>query len=143
MRTYTTGSLPWLRAARADGAESGPFAALWARHCPPMRDVRTSKGVAGPELRGSLLKGDKPDALVPAPAVDQPLEHEQHLRAAADVRMQRHGEDGVVQFAVDPVKLVVPQSGVHRASSSRRCAIPTIWCGSSTRAAQGGDMHPG
>jgi hypothetical protein len=141
MRTYTTGSLPWLRAARADGAESGPFAALWARHCPPMRDVRTSKGVAGPELRGSLLKGDKPDALVPAPAVDQPLEHEQHLRAAADVRMQRHGEDGVVQFAVDPVKLVVPQSGVQG------FIVPPV-CHTDHMVRQlepscSGDMHPG
>ena len=48
------------------------------------------------------------DAVVLVDVLDDPLVHQQHLRAAAHVRVDRHREDGVVLLAVDPVELVAP-----------------------------------
>ena len=43
-----------------------------------------------------------------ADVVDQPFMHQQHLRPAGDIRVNGHGEDRVVELAVDPVELVTP-----------------------------------
>ena len=39
---------------------------------------------------------------------DQSLVHEEHLRSAADVGVNRHREHGVIVFPIDPVKLIAP-----------------------------------
>ena len=47
-------------------------------------------------------------ALVAVDVLDHPLEHQDHLRPAGDVRVDRHPEDRVVLLAVDVVELVAP-----------------------------------
>ena len=58
----------------------------------------------------------------PCVAVDifnQALVHEEHLRSAADIRVDGHREHGVVIFTIDPVELITPYlldvAGVHKA----------------------------
>ena len=60
------------------------------------------------EVVGDLVEGRPAHAVVPVDVLDDPLVHQQHLRAAAHVGMDRHREDGVVVLAVDPVELVAP-----------------------------------
>ncbi len=50
MRTFTAGSLPWLRAVRADGGESG---VVCHRHGTTVRDFRTAR--IGPRMQ--FLRG--------------------------------------------------------------------------------------
>ena len=60
--------------------------------------------------RGDLVERRPAHAVVPVDVLDQPLEHQQHLRPARDVRVDREREDGVVGLAVDPVELVAATS---------------------------------
>ena len=40
--------------------------------------------------------------------IEHSLEHQQHLRTAGHIRMDGHGEDGVIHFPVNPVELISP-----------------------------------
>ena len=50
--------------------------------------------------------------------------HQEHLRSATDVGVNRHGEHGVVELSVDPVELIAPHlfdvARVHKAMTIRR-----------------------
>src|SRR5215467_8653521 len=73
--------------------------------------------VLGSEVRGDFVHGLPADAVVTADVFREPFQHQEYLWAAADVRVDREGEYGVVHFAVYPVKLVTPHllemPGIH------------------------------
>src|SRR5580700_1701305 len=65
--------------------------------------------IALAEVFCDLLEGGPADAVMAADVFDQPLEHHDDLRPAANVRMDGEAERGIVHLAVDPVELLAPQ----------------------------------
>ena len=71
---------------------------------------------AATEIVGNLVERAEPDARVLREIIVDPLEHQQNLRPAGDVRMNGHGEDRVIVLAIDPVELVAPELLRYRAA---------------------------
>src|SRR5690606_29506093 len=65
--------------------------------------------VALAEIVCDLLERSPFDPLMPIDIFDEPLEHQEHLRAARHVGVDGEGEHAVIHLAVDPVELVAPE----------------------------------
>src|SRR5688500_780865 len=63
---------------------------------------------AAREVVGDLVEGGELHPRMPHDVVEQPLEHQQHLRPPGYVGMDGEGEHGVVHLPIDPVELVAP-----------------------------------
>src|SRR5207237_10720716 len=60
------------------------------------------------EVVRDLVERRPADPVVAVDVLDDPLEHQDHLRPPAHVGVDRHPEDGVVLLAIDVVELVAP-----------------------------------
>jgi hypothetical protein len=65
--------------------------------------------MAPPELFRHLFHSAPVHAPMSVYVFDEPLEHQQYLRAARDVRMNSQWKDRPFVFAVYPVELITPQ----------------------------------
>src|ERR1700691_3035149 len=61
------------------------------------------------EIVRNLVEGGELYARMFGDIVVDALQHQQDLRPSGNVRMNGHGEHGVVVFAVDPIELIAPQ----------------------------------
>ena len=62
----------------------------------------------GQKVVGDLFEGCKLDTVVGTDVLGESLQHQQHLRATADVGVDRYWEDRFVVFSVNPIELVTP-----------------------------------
>ena len=74
----------------------------------PLMRRQSLRGAPVGEVVRDLVERGPADALVRVDVLDDPLVHEEDLRPAAHVGVDRHGEDRVVVLAVDPVERVHP-----------------------------------
>ena len=61
------------------------------------------------EIIADVLHLHPLDARLAADVLDQSLQHENHMRMAADVRMDGHWEAKVVVFPVEKIEMISPQ----------------------------------
>ena len=61
------------------------------------------------EIIANILHLHPPDARLAADILDQSLQHENHVRMARDVRVDRHGKAKIVVLPVKEVEVVSPQ----------------------------------
>ena len=61
------------------------------------------------EIIANVLHLHPLDARLAADILDQPLQHENHMWMARDVRMNSHGEAKIVVFPVKEIEMISPQ----------------------------------
>ena len=83
-------------------------AAALQRPLAPPTSVLLPNGDALAEVLGHVGEGHHAHAGMRQHVIDQALQHHQHMRLAGAVGMDGDREDRVVEVAVDPVELVLP-----------------------------------